>query len=118
MTKLITPYVEKMDRRCPHEYHPTPQLMRKDYAVLNGEWDFALTLEESTQNYPKKILVPFPPESVASGIEESVLPPFFDSYANSTDISKGIAYPAINDEKLYNAFIPLPPLAEQKNMKL
>ena len=83
MTKLITPYVEKMDRRCPHEYHPTPQLMRKDYAVLNGEWDFALTLEESTQNYPKKILVPFPPESVASGIEESVLPEHYMHYRKS-----------------------------------
>ena len=45
-----------------------------------------------------------------------MMSPFFDSYANSTDISKGIAYPAINDEKLYNAFIPLPPLAEQKNI--
>ena len=83
MTKLITPYVKKMDRLCPHEYHPTPQLMRKDYAVLNGEWDFALTLEESTQNYPKKILVPFPPESVASGIEESVLPEHYMHYRKS-----------------------------------
>lgn len=83
MTKLTTPYVEKMDKRCPHEYHPTPQLMRKDYTVLNGEWDFALTLEESTQNYPKKILVPFPPESVASGIEESVLPEHYMHYRKS-----------------------------------
>ena len=42
--------------------------------------------------------------------------PDFDSYANSTDISKGIAYPAINDGKLYNALFPLPPLAEQKRI--
>ena len=86
MTKLITPYVEKMDRRCPHEYHPTPQLMRKDYAVLNGEWDFALTLEESIQDYQKKILVPFPPESAASGIEESVLPEHYMHYRRSFDL--------------------------------
>ena len=83
MSKLITPYIEKMDKKCPHEYHPTPQLTRKDYAVLNGEWDFALTLEESTQNYPKKILVPFPPESGASGIEESVLPEHYMHYRKS-----------------------------------
>ena len=42
--------------------------------------------------------------------------PDFDSYANSPDIAKGIAYPAIKDEKLYNALIPLPPLAEQKRI--
>ena len=83
MSKLITPYIDKMDKRCPHEYHPTPQLMRKDYAILNGEWDFALTLEEYTKSYPKKITVPFPPESAASGIEESVLPDHYMHYRKS-----------------------------------
>jgi type I restriction enzyme S subunit len=29
---------------------------------------------------------------------------------------KGMAYPAINDEKFYNGYIPLPPLAEQKRI--
>ena len=29
---------------------------------------------------------------------------------------KGMAYPAINDEKFYSGFIPLPPLAEQKRI--
>ena len=29
---------------------------------------------------------------------------------------KGMAYPAINDEKFYNGFIPLPPTAEQKRI--
>ena len=59
--------------------------------------------------------------SCFTGLENNFLfrylmSPDFDSYANSTDISKGIAYPAINDEKLYNALIPLPPLAEQKRI--
>ena len=56
-----------------------------------------------------------------SGLENRFLfrylmSPDFDSYANSTDISKGIAYPAINDGKLYDALFPLPPLAEQKRI--
>lgn len=42
-----------------------------------------------------------------------LLSPDFDKYANDTSNSKGVAYPAINDEKLYKALIPLPPLAEQ-----
>lgn len=29
---------------------------------------------------------------------------------------KGMAYPAINDEKFYSGFIPIPPLAEQKRI--
>ena len=42
-----------------------------------------------------------------------LLSPAFDSYANAKDNAKGVAYPAINDDKLYRAIIPIPPLAEQ-----
>jgi type I restriction enzyme S subunit len=45
-----------------------------------------------------------------------LLSPEFDSYANSTENSKGVAYPAINDDRLYKALIPLPPLAEQQRI--
>lgn len=37
----------------------------------------------------------------------------FDAYANNTDNAKGVAYPAINDDRLYKALIPIPPVAEQ-----
>lgn len=42
-----------------------------------------------------------------------LLSPAFDSYANATDNAKGVAYPAINDDKLYRAVVPLPILEEQ-----
>ena len=42
-----------------------------------------------------------------------LLSPTFDAYANSTENAKGVAYPAINDARLYNGVIPLPPLEEQ-----
>ena len=42
-----------------------------------------------------------------------LLAPDFDNYANDTENSKGVAYPAINDDRLYKALIPLPPLSEQ-----
>lgn len=45
-----------------------------------------------------------------------LLSPVFDSYANDGDNAKGMAYPAINDKKLYNGVVPLPPLAEQKRI--
>ena len=45
-----------------------------------------------------------------------LLSPSFDNYANDTKNSKGVAYPAINDDKLYKGVIPLPPLSEQKRI--
>lgn len=40
----------------------------------------------------------------------------FDQYANSLENSKGVAYPAINDDRLYKAVVPLPPFDEQKRI--
>lgn len=45
-----------------------------------------------------------------------LLSPSFDKYANSAENSKGVAYPAINDQKFYKALVPLPPLNEQKRI--
>lgn len=45
-----------------------------------------------------------------------LLSPFFDEYANSNENSKGVAYPAINDDKLYQALIPIPPIEEQQRI--
>ncbi len=45
-----------------------------------------------------------------------LLSPSFDKYVNSSENSKGVAYPAINDKQLYKAVVPLPPLNEQKRI--
>ena len=42
-----------------------------------------------------------------------MMSPDFDAFANNTDNAKGVAYPAINDDRLYKALIPIPPLGEQ-----
>ena len=74
MAKLTTPYVAKMDRSCPHSYHPTPQFKRDGYLSLNGEWDFCQSKSDALSGFSEKILVPFPPESQLSGIERTVVP--------------------------------------------
>ena len=45
-----------------------------------------------------------------------LMSPDFDAYANDTENAKGVAYPAINDNKLYQSLIPVPPEAEQKRI--
>ncbi len=45
-----------------------------------------------------------------------MLSPEFDRYANSTENAKGMAYPAINDDKFYRALIPIPPIEEQQRI--
>ena len=45
-----------------------------------------------------------------------LMSPEFDAYANDTENSKGVAYPAINDDRLYRALIPIPPSVEQQRI--
>lgn len=71
--KLTTAYEKRMDKSCPWNEYPRPQLKRDSFFCLNGEWDFAITKEgRPPKIYNEKILVPFPPESRLSGIERRV----------------------------------------------
>ena len=54
----------------PWEKYPRPQMKRDSYINLNGEWDFAVTDGDLPRSYYKKIMVPFCPESLLSGIHE------------------------------------------------
>ena len=54
----------------PHSQYPRPTMRRDSYLTLNGEWDFAIALEGEEPIYDKRIVVPFAPESMASGIGE------------------------------------------------
>lgn len=60
-----------------HKGHPNPQLYRENYISLNGEWDFLFDeLDEGMEkeyykHFPKdnlKIIVPYPYQAKASGI--------------------------------------------------
>ena len=67
--RLTTPYSERLDRNAVWNEYPRPQFKRNSYINLNGEWDFAVSKENTAPSeYREKILVPFPPESALSGI--------------------------------------------------
>jgi len=54
--------------------YPRPQLVRENWLSLNGKWKFAFDDENQFENFSdeipwtQEIVVPFPPESEASGI--------------------------------------------------
>ncbi len=77
--KLWTEDGERL-QGTPWTEYPRPLLKRDSYLCLNGEWDFgvqahfqadnpALFTNEENGLFDKKILVPFPPESILSGID-------------------------------------------------
>ena len=53
-------------KETPWQTYPRPQLRRNSYVNLNGVWDFSV----DGQDFSRKILVPFCPESQLSGVQE------------------------------------------------
>ena len=51
----------------PWNVYPRPQLKRDSFFCLNGQWDFAFS-ENLPEFFDEKIIVPFAPESLLSGI--------------------------------------------------
>ena len=63
---LYTPEGESLADQ-PWNAYPRPQLRRDSFLNLNGEWDFSAG---ETARFDRKIRVPFPVESLLSGIHE------------------------------------------------
>ena len=73
--KLYTPWGQTLDKQNVLPEYPRPQLVRDSYLNLNGEWDYAiLPATQPFTGYEGKILVPFSPECLLSGVERSTSP--------------------------------------------
>ncbi len=53
----------------PWEEYPRPLLKRNSFFCLNGEWDFCVQAADGKKVFDGKITVPFPPESLLSGVD-------------------------------------------------
>ncbi|MCJ7629122.1 MAG: hypothetical protein MUO50_12140 [Longimicrobiales bacterium] len=73
---LKTRWAADVDPTNPLPEYPRPQMVRPDWMNLNGLWDFALLPESASmpEQYPDRILVPFPVESALSGVTKTVEP--------------------------------------------
>lgn len=71
--RLTTPWGDKVDKNRPLPEYPRPQLVRADWLNLNGQWEFAAAEAGEQPVFGRKlaerITVPFPVESLLSGIE-------------------------------------------------
>ncbi len=91
LTHLTTDYEKDMDKSCPFGIYPRPSLVRNSYFSLNGSWDFDITKEGTEPSYNKSILIPYPPESMLSGICESVPDGSLIHYKREFKLPEGFA---------------------------
>lgn len=70
---MTTPWTDQVDRACPLPEYPRPQLERKQWTNLNGVWEYAFAPKEQALpvEWAGDILVPFPVESLLSGVQKS-----------------------------------------------
>ena len=71
---ISTPWATEVDPQKPHQEYPRPQMSRENWLNLNGQWDYAIVAKDANrpQNWDGKITVPFPVESLLSGVGKPV----------------------------------------------
>ncbi len=69
----LTKSLSKDENAPVFDVYPRPMMKRDSYLSLNGKWDFGYSKSGKTPKpYEKKILVPFAPQSLLSGICEDI----------------------------------------------
>ncbi len=87
--QLMTRWGRELDPENVLTEYPRPQLRRDKYVILNGYWDYAITKEErKPTRFDGKILVPFSPESVLSGVGRQLKPDEFLWYQRSLPLER------------------------------
>ena len=73
---LWTVWGEQLDKEHIWQEYPRPQMRREHYQMLHGEWDYAITPAGDTVEFESqgKILVPFSPETLLSGVQRQLQP--------------------------------------------
>ncbi len=76
LIRLTTTWGEKLDKEHIWQEYPRPQLERKHFQMLHGEWDYAIVPQSVKYSFESqgKILVPFSPEAYLSGVGRQLQP--------------------------------------------
>ena len=71
--EIKTPWASEVNPKNVHQEYPRPQMVRQDWANLNGLWNYAITDVTAETFTPEgEILVPFAVESSLSGVGRRV----------------------------------------------
>src|SRR3546814_771522 len=72
--KIAAPWAAEVDPASPLPEYPRPQMVREDWANLNGLWEYAIRPagDPAPRDYDGRILVPFAVESALSGVGKRV----------------------------------------------
>jgi hypothetical protein len=73
--QLYTKWGEELDPEHLLQEYPRPQLKRDNYTILNGYWKYCISKDIiMPDHFDGKILVPFSPECVLSGVNKQLKP--------------------------------------------
>ena len=74
MIQLASRWAKQVDVKNPLPEYPRPNLVRDSFLSLNGEWDYCINQNKEVTEYDGKIVVPFSPETMLSGVGKMVMP--------------------------------------------
>ena len=85
---LMTRWGKAVDPEHVLEEYPRPGMVRDNFMILNGRWDYAISgSEQFPREYDGKILVPFSPEAPLSGAGRILQPGEFLHYERPVRIT-------------------------------
>lgn len=88
LARLYTPWGEALDPENVLTEYPRPLMKRDNYTILNGYWNYVFTDTPSVpEAYDGRILVPFSPESLLSGVERQLKPEEYLWYERTITVS-------------------------------
>lgn len=88
--KIMSKWAKEVSAKNTLTEYPRPQMVRKDWMNLNGQWKYAIRPKSDSQpkTFDGHILVPFCVESALSGVQKAVGPGKRLWYKRSFDIPK------------------------------
>lgn len=88
LARLTTVWGENLSPDHVLEEYPRPQLKRDNYKILNGYWNYAITNSSAAPSaHDGRILVPFSPESILSGVERQLKPREYLWYERTVSVT-------------------------------
>lgn len=97
MQQLYTKWGRKIDPQQVWQEYPRPRMIRGSYENLNGYWEYAFRkvdeytgIQQDQIPYEGRILVPFSPECVLSGVNRQLMPDEYLFYRKTIRVTDEI----------------------------